>query len=216
MSLRDLLGVVNGDTAMQFSSWFGDLTAAFAAYVAAKKGRGKPELHDFIRYLHDLHCDDAAKLIEQNERLSAGLASLMSGNHEEILDRLSSIDRRMAAMSALVAPELSGIAELVLPGASLSPQALSILVQMLERSGIGGTFMRVQCLGEPLCAEDGRQYRYLLDEPEDMDEDIEALLDLSLIRPASSGVRDDYQLTREGRRIARTLSRKPADPPLVT
>lgn len=157
-----------------------------------KAERSSSNLDAFIEWLRDSHHTGLAEAIARNKALSDELAKLLSVNHQDLVLRLNALQSQIAS----IASNIEGFGELldVLDAApKLSSQARSILRQIVESRAQYAMEHKLGT-GQPpeflfIGAPTAGDIRY--DEPQFMNEDLDALVAAGLLRVefASKGSR---------------------------
>lgn len=179
------------------------LSGAFATVVGLlanfKAERSGADLNEFMSWLREQHQEQLAQAIAQNKALSFELSSLLATNHEELVERLASLNQKMARIASEI-EGFSGIAKLLGQAPKLSQQARSVLEQIVV-SGANFVMEHKLSTGEPteLIFVGGAVGQVKYEEQQHINEDLEALVAVGLLRLefASKGSRK-FSPTRAG------------------
>jgi len=187
------------------------LTAAtsFATIVGLlsnfKSERSGTQLSEFTDWLKDKHHGDVAADIERNQLLAVQLKSLLALNHQELVQRLDSLDTVLASVASHV-KTFSALATTVRPDSVISEQAFSIVKQFAdsganecwEQKYLGGT--RYHFIG-------GAGNLEVL-EPRFIEDDLKTLVELRILRLeyGSKGTRK-FIITRQAVQLATSRDR---------
>lgn len=184
------------------------LTAAtsFATIVGLlsnfKNERSGTQLSDFIEWLKDKRHEDVAFNIEQNQTLSIQIKSILSVNHQELVERLNSLDEVLASVASHI-HTFSSLAIAIKPGIALSDQAISIVKQFVE-SGAN------ECWEQKFFGPEGASYQFIggdgslnISEPRFIEDDLNTLVELGILRLdyGSKGTRK-FIITRQAVKLA--------------
>lgn len=191
--------------------------ASFATIVGLlsnyKSERSGTQLSEFIEWLKEKCHEDVAQSIERNQMLGLQLESVLAVNHQELLERLDTLDRILASVSLHV-EIFSPLAGTMRPDSVLSEQAHSIIKQFSdsgseecwEQKTINSTryyFIRNR---------DGTGSGGVLEisEPRFIEDDLNTLLELGIIRVdyGSKGTRK-FIITRQAVQIANSRNHRP-------
>lgn len=163
-----------------------------------KAERSSGEISDFILWLKEKRHDDVAARIEDNLSLTTQLTEILSTNHEVLIQKLASLDELISSIATQV-ESFSGLAKAIHPHAELSNQALSVLRQLVD-SGAKLFMEHKMMTGEAneYNLMDGAHGPIHYDEPRFIDDDLDILVRLGLLRLeyASQGSRR-FLVTRE-------------------
>jgi hypothetical protein len=162
------------------------LAGAFANIVGLisnfKTERSGAKLSDFMDWLREQHHDHLAAAISQNKALSAELSTLFKTNHEDLVSRLTSLNQQISQIANQI-EGFGNIAKILSPVPSLSPQALSVLNQVVES---GAKFVMVHKVhtGGPnhLLLIGGATAQVQYDDARFIEEDLETMVRLDLLR----------------------------------
>lgn len=181
-------------------------TASFATIVGLlsnfKSERSGTQLSDFIEWLKDKRHEDVVLSIEQNQMLAIQLKSLLSVNHQELVQRLNSLDEILASVASHI-QTFSSLATTVKPSTVLSEQAISI-VKQFAASGAN------ECWEHKFLGPEGPSYQFIggsgeleVTEPRFIEDDLNTLVDLGILRLdyGSKGTRK-FIITRQAMKLA--------------
>ena len=172
-----------------------------------KAERSGTQLSDFIEWLKEKRHEDVALDIERNQSLSIQLKSILALNHQQLVDRLDSLDRILASVAAHV-ETFSSLAISVRPSSVLSNQAIAIVKQLAKSSA--SEFWEHRTLGR-----DGPTYHLIgaaetleIKEPRFIEDDLSTLVELGILRLdfGSKGTRK-FLITRQAVALANSLDR---------
>ncbi len=171
-----------------------------------KAERSSGELSEFIQWLKDKRHEDVAVRIKDNLMLTEQLTEILSINNEVLIQKLESLDELLSSIATQV-ESFSGLAKVIHPHAELSNQALSVLRQLVD-SGAKLFMEHKMMTGEAneYKLMDGAHGSIHYDEPRFIDDDLDILVRLGLLRLeyASQGSRR-FLVTREAVRFMKGL-----------
>lgn len=159
---------------------------AFATVVGLlcnfKSERSSGDLDQFILWLKEKRHEDVAVEIENNKKLLQQLTEILSTNHDELIEKLGSLDRLMSSVAAQIA-DFSGLALTIHPQVSISDQAVSVLKQLVD-SGAKLFMEHKMMTGEPdeYLLLDGAHGPVQYEEPRFIGDDLNTLVELGLLR----------------------------------
>ena len=185
---------------------------AFATIVGLlssfKAERSGGEMDEFILWLKEKRHEDVVAGIEHNKGLATQLTGILSTNHEVLVQKLASLDEMLSSVATHV-ESFSGLAQAIHPHGAMSTQAMSVLKQLVESGA--KLFMEHKVMsGEPddYILMDGANGSIKYDEPRFMEDDLETLVRLGLLRLefGSKGSRRFF-ITREAVRFVHAADR---------
>ena len=111
------------------------VTGAFATIVGLlcnfKSEQSSRDMDQFILWLKEKRHEDVATGIENNKELLQQLTEILSINHDELIERLGSLDQLLSSVAAHM-DNFSGLARTVHAQTSISDQAVSVLRQLVD------------------------------------------------------------------------------------
>jgi len=159
---------------------------AFATIVGLlcnfKSDRSSGNLDQFILWLKEKRHEDVAAGIENNKELLQRLTEILSTNHEELIEKLSTLDQLISSVAANI-QEFSGLALTIHPQASISDQAVSVLRQLVN-SGAKLFMEHKLRTGKPneYILLEGAHGQIEYKEPRFIEDDLNNLVELGLVR----------------------------------
>ena len=105
---------------------FATLVSLLADFVAHRGANESKDLDSFTSWLAEQRHDELRALIQSSSTTAISIKALLNDSRETILERLSSLDRTLAAVAAGM-DSYRDIAQAAYPEATLSAQALSLL-----------------------------------------------------------------------------------------
>lgn len=158
---------------------------AFATIVGLicnfKSERSGTNIKEFLAWLQEKHHDDIATSIQNNKNLYQQLSNIMAINHQQLLERLESLDKLLSSVAGHV-QEFSGLVITLYPRIDISDQAVSILKQLVTSGA--KLFMEKTAMSSPdeyiLIKGDKGKISY--SEPQFMEDDLNTLVDLGFLR----------------------------------
>jgi hypothetical protein len=170
-----------------------------------KSERSGTQLSEFIEWLKEKRHDDVAQSIEHNQMLAVQLKSILALNHQELVQRLDSLDAVLASVASHV-ETFSNLATTIRQDSVLSEQAISIVRQfadsganeMWEQKYIGGT--RYHFISGTGSLE--------VQEPRFIEDDLNTLIELGIFRLdyGGKGTRR-FIITRQAVQLAKSRDR---------
>lgn len=161
-------------------------TGAFATIVGLlcnfKSEHSSGQMDDFIHWLKDKRHEDVAAEIKSNSELSQQLTGILATNHEELIQKLVSLDEVLSSVATHV-ENFSGLAQAIHPRSAISDQAVSVLRQLVDSGA--KLFMENKIMsGGPneYILIEGARGTISYDEPRFIEDDLETLVRLGLLR----------------------------------
>lgn len=153
-----------------------------------KAERAGGDLAAFMSWLKEKHHEDVEAAIQRNAQLLGALSSLLSTNHEALMNRIARLDAAMCAVASHVG-EFSQLARAIRPSLDLSDQAVSILRQLVN-SQAKEIWERKRHTGDPdeyilMGVVGGQTIEY--DEPRFIEDDFRTLCALGLLQARMGG-----------------------------
>ncbi|MFP9132449.1 hypothetical protein ACLKZ7_05545 [Shewanella algae] len=165
--------------------------SAFATIVGLicnyKAGNSGSDLPEFIGWLREKQLEDVVSQIETNQELAGQLTNLLAVNHEQIMQRLASLDEILCSVASHV-EGFAGLSNAISPRGPVSDQAMSILRQLVESGA--KLFMELKVMtGEPdeYKLMDGGHGSIKYSEPRFIEDDLSTLVELGLLRLEFAG-----------------------------
>jgi len=185
---------------------------AFATIVGLlsnfKSERSSGDLDQFILWLKEKRHEDVAAGLASNKVLLQQLTEILSTNHDDLIERFAVLDQLLSSVAAHM-EGFSGLALAIHPQSSISEQAISVLRQLVD-SGAKLFMEHKITSGEPdeYLLMEGAHGRIQYEEPRFMEDDLNTLVQLGLLRLelASRGSRR-FLVTREAVRFVRAIDR---------
>jgi len=136
----------------------------------------------FMEFLSANGYQELRERLEQNQTTTISIKALLNQRTEELLQKLSQLDQRMAAAASGVT-DVEAIARALHPESILSPQAFSLLEQ-LEQKGAHG-FIVSEAMGRDpeLLVLGGSQGTLKYSERRFIEDDLRVLEELGFLRP---------------------------------
>ncbi len=179
---------------------FATIVGLLSAFTSGRKADAIADLADFTAWLIEHNHEELAKVVESNLKASVSIKSLLAQQNAEVLNQLGELGHTMAVIASRM-PGFSGVVSAVVPGAELSQQALSILLQM--RANGTEFFLISKSFGAPpqLVASNGPAITYT--EQQFLNDDLGVLVESELLRrDYNSSGGEMYYFTRAGGRVA--------------
>jgi len=159
--------------------------ASFATIVGLlsnfKNERSGTQLSDFTEWLKDKRHEDVAQSIEQNQMLAIQLKSILSVNHQELVQRLSSLDEILASVASHI-HTFSSLATAVKPSTVFSEQAISIVKQFVASGA-------KECWEHKFLGPEGSSYQFIggqgileISESRFIEDDLNTLVEFGILR----------------------------------
>lgn len=167
-----------------------------------KTERSGTKLDDFIEWLKEKHHEDIARSITQNQSLSSQLQSVLALNHQELVQRLDSLDQVLSSVAAHV-ETFSSLATTIRPSSVLSEQAITVVKQFVASGA--KEFWQTQYLGDtgPKFILMGVSGNLDVAEPRFIEDDLNTLVELGILRLkyGSNGTKQ-FVITRQAVALA--------------
>lgn len=157
---------------------FATIVGLLCNFKSESSGR---ELSEFIEWLKEKHHTDVVSGIEHNRKLSNELQALLFLNHQDLIDRLDSLDQILASIAVNIEC-FSNLASTIRPDTIFSEQAISI-VKQFTASGASECWESSE-LGHDatsLILIDGTG-QLEIKEPRFLEDDLRTLVDLGVLR----------------------------------
>ncbi|WP_420426936.1 hypothetical protein [Algiphilus sp.] len=183
---------------------FAGIVGLISNFKSERRATSADEYQEFIDWLGSKRHQAVLDEIGSNHLLGLSIKGLLSQNHEQVMSVLDSLNESVSKLAAHI-QGLAPIAQAVTPNAALSEQAVSILEQ-LERSR-GSFFLELKTSdGTGYHIMDGAGGLIEIEETRFVDDDLESLCSLGLLRPDrnSQGHRL-WRITREAVKLVRPL-----------
>lgn len=203
-------------TSFGIASLFGYLAQFFSERANNQKATEQATIDEYLEWLRRNNHQEVVTLITDNADLSASIKTLLSQQHQTVIEMLKKID-------AVVGSVAAGI-EILRPIAESRPFADSQLsdssidiIQWLTREQFSG-FLVVPARGDDITLVAlGRrsadfnapppQTNHDVLEPQFFEDDIATMLELGVLRETFNGKGDSlYHLTRGGSKLAKSLA----------
>jgi len=168
----------------------------------------KVETEEFMSWLAENRHESIKELLESNTNTTISVKALLSVNHEELIQRLESLDNALAIYASGV-PELSDLANGLRPNNILSEQAISI-VKQLDESG-GSKILEAQKRGCIFLlitnGSKGSKGQIDIVDQRFIEDDLNTLVEYGLFRHDCNSMGDNlYLLTRSASRYVASLN----------
>lgn len=169
-----------------------------------KSERSGTKLTDFVEWLKEKNHEDVARSIEQNQALSSQLQSVLALNHQELVQRLDSLDQVLSSVAAHV-ETFSSLAITVRPSSVLSEQAIAVVKQFVASGA--KEFWQTQFLSDlgPKFVLMGASGNLDVAEPRFIEDDLNTLVELGILRLkyGSKGTKQ-FVITRQAAALAQS------------
>jgi hypothetical protein len=184
---------------------FASIVSLLSDFVAHRGSNEAKSFEMFMAWLTEQRHDEIRTLLESSTGTTIGIKALLGESQKEILDRLRSLDKSMAAFAAGI-DTYRAIAEAVHPGAALSSQAISLLEQFHD-SGSSKIIEFQMDSKTTLTVVDGpNNYSLAISDPRFIADDLSALVERGLLGLSHNGSgRRLYSYTRAAARLVESL-----------
>lgn len=180
---------------------FATIVGLLSNYKSERRNMNEDEYTGFIEWLNEKRHDELVGYIEKNQNLSISIKALLNQQNDVILAQFKKLDD-MLLMLASQLDGFSSIAKAVQPDLIISDQALSILKQLVESQA--SCFMEHKMMTGGLneyIILGGKSGRIKYDEPQFMEDDLNRLVELGLLRLDLGGKDRKFFITRAGLRL---------------
>jgi hypothetical protein len=157
---------------------FATIVGLLGTFKAERRASSDDDYRDFMEWLGEKRHDDLIKAIHSNQELAAALTTFLESGHEEVMAKLSGLDRSLLELASQI-DGVQQLAHAIAPQAELSSQAFSILKQ-LNDSG-GSVFLEMKMLGGTLYQIMDTSAQLEIEEPRFVEDDLEKLCRLGLL-----------------------------------
>ena len=123
---------------------FASIVGLLSNFKSERKSASDNEYQEFVQWLGDKRHKSLLDEITSNHLLGLGIKSLLSQNHDVVLQKLSALDETLLMLSSSIGG-FKEITNAIAPNSELSEQAISIIDQ-LNNSG-GSFFQELKMLG---------------------------------------------------------------------
>ena len=180
---------------------FASIVGLLADFLARRDSDQQATFNEFSIWLHEHRHTEVMQLIQQSDQTVLGIKALLALNQQELVTRLDSMDRTLAAISAS-RPEFRALAIAVRPEAALSVQALDLL-RAFRTSGASKALLLPMMSGPALMVIDGQQGMFAISDRQFLHDDLGMLAEHRLLIPGrnSEGV-PMYTFTRAAAALA--------------
>lgn len=159
---------------------FATIVGLLSDFVANRNSATAPEIHEFVSWLTIHGHSDIKNQIEASHVSIVSIKAALKENHETLLTRLSNIDRSLVVLCANQGP-LGDLARAFRPDATLSHQAISVLVQF-EKAGSGFAF-EIESLDATDLAFGDVGGNFRIEDPRFYQDDMETLVGIWIVTP---------------------------------
>ena len=190
---------------MEPMTGFATIVGLLSAYRQHRTGVTQPDLEDFKEWLEEHSLAQIAGELDRNAALAAQISATLEQGLDGITAQLSRIERNLAAIVG-GEPGFSGMADILLPSARLSDQAVALLVAF-ERSGAGIGIDTSSLSGASLLLSgESVNEGFGPPDPRFWEDDLGTLVELGLLRlDLNKSGRRVFRFTRVGSEVARKL-----------
>ncbi|AOH37501.2 hypothetical protein BGP89_09060 [Luteimonas sp. JM171] len=168
-------------TAAAFASIVG-LLSDFVSHRDTSDAKG---FDDFMAWLSENRHEELRNLLQSNTTTTLSIKALFNESRQEIIDRLSSLDKSLASVASGI-DLYRGLAASIHPEALLSEQAMSVLGQFYD-SGASKLLEGKMMSGVILLFIDGKNGTVEFPEPRFIEDDLDTLLSLGLLGLTHNG-----------------------------
>jgi hypothetical protein len=161
------------------ASAFATIVGLLSAFSSGRQSKGIAELTEFISWLIEHNHQELAKTIELNATTSASVKALLNQQNEELHYKLDGLGHAMALIASRM-PDLSELAASVVPGAELSEQAYSIIIQMHKNKTEYFLVSKAMNRGVLLIPSNGNEITY--EDEQFLHDDLNTLVEFGLLR----------------------------------
>ncbi|MBQ4814279.1 hypothetical protein J8M20_23125 [Pseudoalteromonas luteoviolacea] len=180
-------------------------------FKSERRVRTDDEYSVFMEWLDAKRHMSVIDDINSNHQLSLSIKSLMKREHEEVMLQLQSINESLSLLSSKVFG-LKDIARSIEPNIVLSEQVVSIMKQFYASEG--SFFVEAKSASGTAYIMDGKGGSLIITEPRFVDDDLEQLINLGLLRLDYNKSGDRlFRLTRALQKYVAQLNDKPAPTP---
>jgi len=165
------------------------------------------ETSEFMSWLSTNSHEDIKQMLESNTSAIMSIKSLLSINHEVLIEKLECLDKALATYASVL-PEFSNLANNLRPNTLLSDQAINILKQFHKSNGSKILEMRMQ--GYLLLQIiDGNGGQIEAEDQRFVEDDLKTLVEHRLLRhELNSSGKNMYIFTRVASNFVDSLNAK--------
>ncbi|MGI3105793.1 hypothetical protein ACRTEQ_23520 [Vibrio alginolyticus] len=157
------------------STTFATIVGLLCNFKSERKSASDDEYKEFIEWLSKKRHDKVREGIESNMQLSVSLKVLLKSNHDDLVNRLSNIDKSLMLLTSK-SVGFESVSNAIDPTFELSEQSISLLKQF-DASG-AGQFLLFDRVILPF---DVKGIEIQIDDPRFLEDDLEQLVKLKLL-----------------------------------
>ncbi|MBN1665170.1 MAG: hypothetical protein JW943_16360 [Deltaproteobacteria bacterium] len=182
-------------------SSFATIVGLLSNYKSERRNMNEDEYTGFIEWLNEKRHDELVGYIENNQNLSISIKALLNQQNDVILAQFKKLDDMLLILASQL-DGFSSIAKAVQADPIISDQALLIVKQLVESQAscfmehkvmTGGLNEYIILGGKSVCIK--------YDEPQFMEDDLNRLVELGLLRIDLGGKDRKFFITRAGLRL---------------
>jgi len=164
--------------ALTAATTFASIVGLLSNFKSERKSASDDEYQEFVQWLSDKRYKSLLDEITSNHLLGLGIKSLLSQNHDVVLQKLSALDETLLMLSSSI-DGFKEISNAIAPNSELSEQAISILDQ-LNNSG-GSFFQELKMLTDTTFYIMGASGCIEITEPRFIEDDLNQLVNTGLL-----------------------------------
>ncbi len=178
------------------STAFATIVALIGAFSAERRGAASANFDEFVEFLVRSNHSELVDLIRRSDATVVGIKALLSVQREELIARLQDLDEAIAHLASGF-DTFRGVATAIYPDSELSHQASTILEKFVDSGA--SKLLGIPYLDEGMVLQfmDGNGSRLTYTEPKFVDDDLNTLVHLRLLRVELNGAGNPiYSITR--------------------
>ncbi len=166
------------------STTFATLVSLISDFREKRKEISENDYEEFLEWLSENRHNEIKSIVEQNQTTIVSLKAILNTKYALISEKLQQVDNKLA--SILSSDNLfSALVRSINPEQSLSKQALNILTQF-HASGASKILLYHSLEGVQYFFMDGDRQQVNVDELRFLEDDLESLVELNLLRKDSN------------------------------
>lgn len=160
---------------------FSTIISLLGLYKTETRIIEEDEFKDFMLWLTKTNHSEVKEFLEVNTQATIGIKALLNQDREHLFQKLESLDELISSIGSKI-DGFNEITAAIHPNAEISDQAVSILKQLLGSEG--SKFLKSEALGikPQFLILDGKGGNIEYDEPQFIDDDINTLIDIGLLK----------------------------------
>lgn len=163
------------------SASFASIVGLLGTYRSENRSVKQDDFNNFMMWLTKSNHSEVKEFLEVNTQATIGIKALLNQDREQLFQKLEALDEVISTIASRI-DGFSEVTTAIYPNSELSEQAVSILRQLLDSEG--SKFLKSEALGikPQFLILDGKGGNIEYDEPQFIDDDINTLIDIGLLK----------------------------------